>query len=67
MNKKKFTVLAVLTIATVLAALPVFAQDISGAEEAAKKAFSGKNYSPYAGRAYPTRVLYGDTHLHTAI
>jgi hypothetical protein len=24
-------------------------------------------YSPYAGRLYPTRVLFGDTHLHTAI
>jgi hypothetical protein len=23
-------------------------------------------YSPYAGRNYPTRVLWGDTHLHTA-
>jgi hypothetical protein len=23
-------------------------------------------YSPYAGRTYPTRVLFGDTHLHTA-
>ncbi len=22
-------------------------------------------YSPYAGRAYPDRVLFGDTHLHT--
>ena len=24
-------------------------------------------FSPYAGRNYPTRVLWGDTHLHTAI
>jgi hypothetical protein len=23
-------------------------------------------YSPYAGRAYPTRPLFGDTHLHTS-
>jgi hypothetical protein len=23
-------------------------------------------YSPYAGQNYPTRVLWGDTHLHTA-
>jgi hypothetical protein len=23
-------------------------------------------YSPYAGRNYPSRVLWGDTHLHTA-
>ena len=25
------------------------------------------NFSPYAGRNFPTRVLWGDTHLHTAI
>jgi hypothetical protein len=24
-----------------------------------------KSYSPYAGRKYPTRPLFGDTHLHT--
>jgi hypothetical protein len=24
-------------------------------------------FSPYAGRNYPTRVLFGDTHLHTAV
>src|SRR4029079_14682452 len=24
-------------------------------------------YSPYAGRSFPTRVFWGDTHLHTAI
>ncbi len=24
-------------------------------------------YSPYAGRQYPTNVYFGDTHLHTAI
>ena len=25
-----------------------------------------KSYSPYAGRKYPTRVYFGDTHNHTA-
>lgn len=31
------------------------------------KAFASKPpYSPYAGRAYPTRPYFGDTHLHTA-
>jgi Protein of unknown function (DUF3604) len=27
----------------------------------------GQPFSPYAGRNFPTRVLWGDTHLHTAI
>ncbi len=34
-------------------------------KEAVKKAFK-KPYSPYAGRTYPTRPLFGDTHLHTS-
>jgi hypothetical protein len=29
--------------------------------------FKEPGYSPYAGRNYPTRVYWGDTHLHTAI
>ncbi len=34
---------------------------------AAEKAFPAKApYSPYAGRRYPTRPLFGDTHMHTA-
>jgi hypothetical protein len=28
---------------------------------------SKPQFSPYAGRNYPTRVFFGDTHLHTAI
>jgi hypothetical protein len=28
--------------------------------------YKAPNYSPYSGRNYPTRVLWGDTHLHTA-
>lgn len=28
--------------------------------------FRGKPFSPYAGRSYPTKVLWGDTHLHTS-
>jgi hypothetical protein len=28
---------------------------------------AGPQYSPYAGRNFPTRVLWGDTHLHTAV
>ncbi len=29
--------------------------------------FSEPGYSPYAGRNIPTRVFFGDTHLHTSI
>ena len=36
-------------------------------ETAAKQAFPPKPpYSPYAGRNFPTRPFFGDTHLHTS-
>ncbi|CAB3801255.1 DUF3604 domain-containing protein [Pararobbsia alpina] len=34
--------------------------------ESAEKAFSAAPYSPYAGRSFPTRPFFGDTHLHTS-
>ncbi|NIO07389.1 MAG: DUF3604 domain-containing protein, partial [Deltaproteobacteria bacterium] len=36
-------------------------------KEAVKEAFKKPGYSPYAGRNYPTKVLWGDTHLHTSL
>ena len=46
---------------------PVFAQDTGQPDkEAIEKSFPAKRpYSPYAGRTFPTRVYWGDTHLHT--
>lgn len=28
--------------------------------------YTGRTYSPYAGRGFPSRVFWGDTHLHTS-
>ena len=52
-------------------ALPVVAaeqSDIGTADKATlEKVFPSKpGYSPYAGRNFPTRPLFGDTHLHTS-
>ncbi len=54
-------------------ALPVFAQDhvhtddVGTLDKAAlEKAFPTPPYSPYAGRNFPTRPFFGDTHLHTS-
>ena len=63
------------TIATLLAiSLTTFAaEDLktdSGTldKETAARAFPAKpQYSPYAGRNFPARPLFGDTHLHTAM
>ena len=47
--------------------LPAFSQDTGEPDKAAiEKSFPAKRpYSPYAGRTFPTRVYWGDTHLHT--
>jgi len=48
----------------------VFAADTDNHEAITKEDvahLSQAQFSPYAGRNYPTRVLWGDTHLHTAI
>jgi len=36
-------------------------------EEQLSKLYSGKAYSPYAGRTFPEQPLWGDTHLHTSL
>src|SRR6185295_543332 len=33
----------------------------------AGEAFKKPPYSPYAGRTFPTRPFFGDTHLHTSL
>ncbi|PAP93013.1 hypothetical protein CIT31_23980 [Mesorhizobium wenxiniae] len=63
-----FVSVAALGAASVIGALPAAAQD-SGTldKEAAEKVFPAKKpYSPAAGRNFPTRPLFGDTHLHTS-
>ncbi|MGB2819011.1 MAG: DUF3604 domain-containing protein [Burkholderiaceae bacterium] len=59
--------MAALLGSLLLGTLPVQAQDAGAADKAKlEKAHSSKpNYSPYAGRTFPTRPLFGDTHLHT--
>ena len=52
----------------VLAPLNAFAQVPAGPEarETLSGQYTGKTYSPYAQRGFPTFPLWGDTHLHTA-
>ena len=52
-----------------------YAGAILGNEEAVKqglalknqKPLKGEGYSPYAGKNFPTKLLWGDTHLHTKL
>ena len=45
----------------------VLAQEEKPTAQDVDRALGKGHYSPYAGRDYPTRVFWGDTHLHTAI
>ncbi|MCG6967472.1 MAG: DUF3604 domain-containing protein [Chromatiaceae bacterium] len=47
-----------------LAAMSAAAMDTGGVSADVLK---GRPYSPYADRAFPTEVYFGDTHVHTAI
>jgi Protein of unknown function (DUF3604) len=59
-------------VAASLFATVVAAQDVTTDigtldKEAVEKVFADKPpYSPYAGRNFPTRPYFGDTHLHTS-
>ena len=43
------------------------AQEASPPAESLEKLYPGRPYSPYAGDAVPTRVYWGDTHVHTEV
>src|ERR1700740_2575691 len=71
MRRDLIQFLSILTFVTILAGVDpcqTFAQDTGSATtESLEKSFPAKRpYSPYADRAFPTRVFFGDTHLHTA-
>jgi len=61
------TLTTILT-ALLLIALPAVAQDAgTPSKQSLSEAYTGKAYSPYAGRDFPERPLWGDSHLHTSL
>jgi Protein of unknown function (DUF3604) len=53
---------------TLLLASPALASDIGKpSAEAMKGLYPGKTYSPYARRAFPSKLYWGETHLHTGV
>jgi hypothetical protein len=51
----------------VATAFPSFAQEFQHHEDDVARKLVQDQFSPYAGRSYPTQVLWGDQHLHTEI
>ncbi len=62
----KRVLMATISAAALLLPMPGYAQDAAGLTGAAD-ILKGRPYSPYADRAFPTNVYFGDTHVHTGI
>ena len=69
--RSKAGLFAVSMLSTILCSTPALAENSAGLtpgeddKEKISKAHGKKPYSPYADNKYPTRPLFGDTHLHT--
>ena len=67
MKNIKLTKSIMAVIAFAILALPALAQLPPPTEETAHLFKKEKTWSPYAGRNFPTKVYFGDTHVHTAM
>ena len=61
------SVLVLTMIASLFVALPAFAQDSTPDKDSVARVYAKPEFSPYAGREYPSSVFWGETHLHTAV
>ena len=62
----KRTLLSIFTACCLLLGVPAKTQTIKpNTKEDVGDQLGKKSYSPYANRNFPTRVFWGDTHLHT--
>lgn len=67
MDKAAFKTAGLIGLATLGLTLTAAAQDAGApSREQIEKVLPKPAYSPYAGRNFPTRPLFGDTHLHTS-
>ncbi|MHC4842830.1 MAG: DUF3604 domain-containing protein [Planctomycetota bacterium] len=72
MRKKKNNLfkllMAIVAIAALMVPVVVLGSDIGQPQpDAIKGLYPGKAYSPYAQRSFPSRVYWGETHLHTGL
>lgn len=72
MNRKRVfhvvsILIAILCLNSSNLSVLLLAQDQIPTKEGVHQKFDRPQFSPYAGRNYPTAVSWGDTHLHTAV
>lgn len=65
-TRAPWTALMVSATASLLTSVSAGAQEWSVNREQLADSYPAPAYSPYAGRTFPERPLWGDTHLHTA-
>ncbi|MGB3562582.1 MAG: DUF3604 domain-containing protein [Thermoanaerobaculia bacterium] len=65
--RTRVVVMMLLLVATVTFTTVANAQDQIPSKEAVADRMAKAEFSPYVGREFPTRVFWGETHLHTAV
>jgi hypothetical protein len=63
----KNIVLACIAVSLSILTTASVAQEWQPGEDQLSELYSGKAYSPFAGRTFPERPLWGDSHLHTSL
>ncbi len=65
---KRYDAIRHAALAILILATPALAQDTGTPDaDVLEKAHPERPYSPYAGNAVPTRVFWGETHVHTVV
>ena len=65
--KRKPLAIVPVALTAALSVSPGFSQDAVPTKDQVALVHATPEFSPYAGRSFPTKVLFGDTHLHTAV
>ena len=65
--KTRLTLTILVTALALIFHTAAFAMEYHHGEEALEKTLYKTQFSPYVDRNYPTKVLWGDQHLHTEI
>ena len=66
-NLQRWQEIGLALLACIGLGIQALANDPMPAPEGLRNAFPAQqHYSPYAGRNFPTRVFWGDTHVHTS-